>query len=60
MLSAREAARVIGCSPAAYRVRPHRARKRFRRAMAGELARGSHRGEPAQPSQPHVRNSSGE
>ncbi|MEV4357461.1 hypothetical protein [Nonomuraea sp. NPDC049625] len=60
MLSAREAARIIGCSPAAYRVRPHRACKRLKQARAGELVRGSRRGEPAQPSLPHVRNSSEE
>ncbi|WP_312888280.1 RNA polymerase sigma factor [Nonomuraea rhodomycinica] len=59
-LSPKEAARVVGCSSAAYRVRLHRARKRLRQAMAGEPADGSRRGEPAQPSLSHVRNLSEE
>ncbi|MER6005090.1 hypothetical protein ABT120_41555 [Nonomuraea angiospora] len=57
MLSARATARVIGCSPAAYRVWPRQARKRLKQARAGELVRGSRRGEPAQPSLSHVQNS---
>ncbi|MEU0572584.1 sigma-70 family RNA polymerase sigma factor [Nonomuraea sp. NPDC005983] len=32
-LSPREAARVVGCSPATFRVRLHRARKRFQRGL---------------------------
>ncbi|MEU4571479.1 RNA polymerase sigma factor [Nonomuraea sp. ATR24] len=44
-LSPKEAARVVGCSTAAFRVRLHRARKRLKQAM-----------EPAGPSRPRVRN----
>ncbi|MBF8190339.1 RNA polymerase sigma factor [Nonomuraea sp. K274] len=48
-LSPKEAARVIGCSSAAYRVRLHRARKRLAQAM-----------EPTEAALPHVRNLSEE
>ncbi|RKS79728.1 RNA polymerase sigma-70 factor (ECF subfamily) [Actinomadura pelletieri DSM 43383] len=44
-LSPREAARVVGCSPAALRVRLHRARRRLVRA-AGEGGLGTSGGEP--------------
>ncbi|MEV4803658.1 RNA polymerase sigma factor [Nonomuraea sp. NPDC049421] len=49
-LSPKEAARVVGCSPAAYRVRLHRARKRLKQAMETEPA----------PKRSHVRNLSEE
>lgn len=48
-LSPKEAAHVIGCSSAAFRVRLHRARKRLKQAM-----------EPAGQSRPRVRNLSEE
>ncbi|WP_049577747.1 RNA polymerase sigma factor [Nonomuraea sp. SBT364] len=48
-LSPKDAARVVGCSTAAFRVRLHRARKRLKQAM-----------EPAGPSRPQVRNLSEE
>ncbi|MBP2705534.1 sigma-70 family RNA polymerase sigma factor [Microbispora sp. RL4-1S] len=37
-LSPRDAARVVGCSPAAFRVRLHRARKRLAQAVEGAPA----------------------
>ncbi|WP_245642443.1 RNA polymerase sigma factor [Nonomuraea candida] len=54
-LTPKEAARVIGCSSAAYRVRLHRARKRLRQAMeaVGEppaAAGGRSRSRAAEPS----------
>ncbi|MFC5831584.1 RNA polymerase sigma factor [Nonomuraea insulae] len=55
-LSPKEAAQVIGCSSAAYRVRLHRARKRLKRAMEAVPETGP----PAAPSMPHVRNLSEE
>jgi RNA polymerase sigma-70 factor (ECF subfamily) len=62
-LSPKEAARVIGCSSAAFRVRLHRARKRLKQAMedVAESAgghvpvHGRDRGLAARPSLPHVR-----
>ncbi|MFB4279364.1 RNA polymerase sigma factor [Nonomuraea sp. MTCD27] len=57
-LSPKEAARVIGCSSAAYRVRLHRARKRLRQAMEavsdpGPAARGRRGGRrPESPGMP--------
>ncbi|MGP3957554.1 RNA polymerase sigma factor [Nonomuraea sp. 3N208] len=63
-LSPKEAAQVIGCSSAAFRVRLHRARKRLKQAMediegqAPVHVRG--RGQVARPSLPHVRNYSEE
>ncbi|TMR90982.1 sigma-70 family RNA polymerase sigma factor [Nonomuraea basaltis] len=67
-LSPKEAARVVGCSSAAFRVRLHRARKRLKQAIEGVAApaqgsapgSGPGRGEPAPPSLPHVRNLSKE
>jgi RNA polymerase sigma-70 factor (ECF subfamily) len=35
-LNSREAAQVLGCTPAAFRLRLHRARRRLERALAGE------------------------
>ncbi|MCK2213095.1 RNA polymerase sigma factor [Actinomadura sp. ATCC 31491] len=49
-LAPKEAARVVGCSSAAFRVRLHRARRRLRQAMD----------QPAAPSLPRVRNLSEE
>ncbi len=73
-LSPKEAARVIGCSSAAYRVRLHRARKRLKQAIeSGEAAVGApYSGEPSSSAPyagepvrresptPHVRNLSEE
>ncbi|WP_327588837.1 RNA polymerase sigma factor [Nonomuraea sp. NBC_00507] len=57
-LSPKEAARVVGCSFAAFRVRLHRARKRLKQAMneAVESAAVHLRARPqTHPSLPHVR-----
>ncbi|MEV5892621.1 RNA polymerase sigma factor [Nonomuraea fuscirosea] len=45
-LSPKEAARVIGCSSAAYRVRLHRARKRLKRAIESVESEEAAMGEP--------------
>lgn len=68
-LSPNQAAKVVGCSSAAFRVRLHRARKRLKQAMedvaepAPRPARGPHvqgRGQAGQPPLSHVRNLSEE
>jgi RNA polymerase sigma-70 factor (ECF subfamily) len=40
-LGRREAAQVVGCSPVAFAVRLHRARKRFAAALTAEDVRAS-------------------